>query len=455
MPVAKTPLRWICLSGALGFVLGIFVFARPQDVVSVANLMSGRIPYPQGSLVHSVHLARLSFWFEDVPIALLRMGCEEHTVHLLFSGIQSALVFAAVTAASFVFSASAPLALLLPLVISKICAFGLPHFHYLIAWPVHASVPGSIAMALSLLVFSLLALGHHELGFFLLGLFLSVHPPLALFTSLLVVSGFWVSKAPRPARRLLAATIPGLLLAVLTTVPRLLGVTSHRPSVEAQGLMAAFTRTWGHHWDPIGFDRILFVVPCFVVLGALLFASAKKTAPVRFLSGGYLPVLSLALLYVLLYGHVIPADQVPQTVKTLMMNRWLNLGILVLPIAVAGVLLERASRASLAVLSLLIGLVFYREYWLVVPLGTSLLSFAKSLLTGNLANLRFVSPYSVFCLVGIVGAGLIVFRGSEASKRGGPNQVMNWILLGVLCLDLPAVVWKHRSTHSQIGRAHV
>jgi hypothetical protein len=367
----------LALSAAVGFLVGAVVRPSWTDNVESAQVLAGVVVYPQRTPMYDYHTSVYSLTIQAAAV-LLRLGVPEWPLSVLFSGLQAGLSFAAVALFAFAVSGSAPVALVMPLLVLRLREWSaaeqtylqILHGHmYPNSYPNDMAIYGLVGMFCMLLVFALLAAGRVKPAAFLLGLMPGLHPALALPCFLGAAAAFlfagrerriWWRSGWRAGAAGLAVSVVGALIQIVF----FWDAGEAAPPERVQAVAEAFLRSWEDHnfLLPAGARLAFFESEIYTAalgFAALTWGRSYLPRATRAVIAGLLVVCATAVVYTLVFNW--RPELVPWRVQSLFIMRWLNLSSLVFPMFGLGLLgrlaFERRNPAAAAAFLMLTGLV--------------------------------------------------------------------------------------------------
>lgn len=352
----RKPLRLLCASALLGFLLFAVVFPSWTDNVESAQAVAGTVSYPPGNPMGTYHRSALSLTVDGAAL-LLRLGLSEWHASVLSSGLMGAAIFSGLSSLTLAFSGSASVSLLVPVLLLSL-QLSLGQAHY--AWPYigsfhghgypvllanHPYVHGTTGLFSVLLAWGLLALRCDRTGAALLGILPWIHPSMALagWIGAFAALAAGRKRYGREERLRMLRWFGGAAAVALA------GMGGHRllfppwrtaePELAAR-IVANFLDNWDVH-------RVLFpsLVPWMLEVDAYLAALLAALLACRlrclpkggtFLAPAFFAVGAVGSAF-LLWSGVSPGT-VPDTVRLLMVGRWLNLDSVAFPAVTFAVL---------------------------------------------------------------------------------------------------------------------
>jgi hypothetical protein len=374
---------WSALGAAAlaGAAVGGYLHPTWTDNVESAQVLAGVVRPEAGGPMALYHTGVYSLAIQLAAV-LLRSGLTEWQVSVIFSALQGALSFAAVTACTLTVARSRAVALLAPFVFlawrqafPEWPAHYLTAFHghaYPILFPNHASLYGVLGLFHALLALSLLALDRTAAAAFLFGLLPAVHPAWGIGAWIAAAIGILATRATHAidwrraapffaAGVLLFAISAGVHVAVYGVPDALL------PGIGRQ-YAVAFQRYWNEHVivNPARLAVMALSEPeiYVVLLAVTLMRLTHDGLPlrVRVLVGALLGITA-TIAGALIALVVFPEAQRP-LIEQIFVIRWLNLNSIAFPclaIGLAGWLaIHRRNALALGLLAVVSALVAVR-----------------------------------------------------------------------------------------------
>ncbi|MSP97726.1 MAG: hypothetical protein EXR29_10985 [Betaproteobacteria bacterium] len=167
---------WI-VSGVLGFLYGALASPIWIETVEFGQVIAGLVAYPlNNAWYYEVTSSPTLLTF--IPAILLKLGIPEWPLCVAFTGVLASLAFSAVALTSLIFCESALFACLVPLFLLN---YGFANIHYYpVVFPISLFCFGQFGCFLALLILSLFCLGKTRVATFLLGLMPALHASWAI-----------------------------------------------------------------------------------------------------------------------------------------------------------------------------------------------------------------------------------------------------------------------------------
>lgn len=374
-------LQTVVIAGMLGFVIG-YLHPSLQVGVEQGQVLSGIIPYDVTNPWYMYQAKLWNFWAQFSAFGL-SLGISEITLSLVISGIAGMLYSIAVAIIGFAVSRQRLIAILLPFLV-LLClrdtglldriqdGYGYPlmlvGFHH---------TYGMLGMSYMVLVVSVMLIGKHRLGFFLLGFSLMIHPSLSIWLHLTlliyVLSDFpnlmdWIKKG------LFVIIGYGVSIGSLLWQRASFPIPPLAPDIEQQYLNAITNNFATHGGYDLIFDTVegRFLAMIFVVcLGLLTLVKLRSSLQI-----GLKIILIIIGVGVLgnLFAHM--DNYLADLVTILLPNRYLNMvAYLFVPMGFAvglGTIYQFVAARNKPIAQITMGGATY------VVVGISLVTFAQS-----------------------------------------------------------------------------
>jgi hypothetical protein len=325
-----------------GALCGLFD-PRPLYSVEIAQVVSGVVTLPPQAPM-AIHDARVFSLVIDAAAVLLRAGVSEEAVCRLFSILMGAVSSLAVAIVAYAITGSRQIALAAPIVflLGIVTPKTIAAHKYSLVSLVSQSDIAVHGYAAALLALSALVL-RPRAGAWLLPVAVAVHVSFGVAAVFIVASGgvFDRAMAASLARHWRAIVLSSLGVGLLWILNRFLGAPAVPDALVDPQYVTAIIKWWDGHRAPLLGPGASFIeLAPFFALDAAFIAVAclalvvrpPRLARVRFWIIGQL------ILTVIVIGAVV-ADEFtpvwgPLPLHGLMMSRWLNLNIVVLPLLV-------------------------------------------------------------------------------------------------------------------------
>ncbi len=335
----------VIASGGCGALLGLG--CRWQTAVESAQVLAGVVEYAPHNPFYLYHVKTWTL-LHQLPAAALALGWEESTLCVLLGALAGGLTFVAISLIALALSAPRWLAMLAPLCMLSAATYletgGVYPLRMLSerTWAIY----GVVGAGWTLLSWALFALGKWRCAGLALGLAPAVHPLLGAWCLAIAAATallFWrhlLMDGGRLARWLTA----GLLLSAISFVVQL-SWTSGLPTIpseEASRYVAAYINGWDTHRRPypLGDAAILVAsvaaVLCVVAVRSTLWQGTTEGPSSRDVSERTMSILlgisTLGAIVLCVATHF--PNQLPASVMACMPGRFINLTVLVFPVAV-------------------------------------------------------------------------------------------------------------------------
>lgn len=353
--------RVLYFSACLGFVVGVVWRPDWQWSLEVAQIAAGTVTLPANNplRIFSNHLyAPFLIWPQAL---LLKAGMSSMSVSILFSGLQSALSFMAVTSVLLVFSENITVALVVPFLFTSVINTIFMGHNYPIFFPTDLNNGGIVGFYATMLGIGLFGLGYVPIAMFLLGLLPSLHPSIAIGVWIGALGYYLISN--RVNKKLLMRNlrwfIYGVIFFLITLIIHrfmTMGLVDRPTGTEKQILEYFVSYVDGHRRPRFTglswVGRLEFFEPEFFLLAVIgvFFGRYKK-----FVSSGtkvilkFLAMLSVCAVFMTLLEEIWP-ENFPLVLKTVMIARWLNFNSIILPLLGLGVLSYKNSFGKMFIL---------------------------------------------------------------------------------------------------------
>jgi hypothetical protein len=361
-------------SAALGFVIGAFFQPHWTDNVESAQVLAGLVRYAQPTPLSEYHASAYSLSVQLAAI-LLKAGLSEWTCSVLFSGLQGALSFAALSTLGLAVSESHVAALLMPVLFLRLREWSLTETTYLKIlhghrypglFPNDEAIYGVLGLFWILLVLGLLGQRRVKTAAFLLGVMPAVHAGLA--PAAFVAAGVFTWALGRERREWIragrGAALAGLVVFGLSAAAYLALRPPPGPAAapeQERAVMAAFLGGWEDHNPPVPagewtafLESEIYTATLALALLTILRRSVPR--PVRALAAGLLGIVAVGVSYTLILGA--RPDLVPWRLRLLLIMRWLNVSSFAFPVIALGLLARLAFRRKSAAAALVLLAVF-------------------------------------------------------------------------------------------------
>ena len=354
----------LALSSLVGFALCALVTPTWTDNVESAQVLAGHVVYPARTPMYEYHLSAYSLTVQAAAV-LLRLGIPEWPLSVLFSGLQGALAFGALSMLTLAVSRSPAAALLMPVLFLRMreWTYGetdyikILHGHrYPNLFPNDTGIYGVVGVFWLVLVLGLFGLRRVRAGAFLLGVMPAVHAGLALPALLGAAAGACLLGRER-VKWWRAAWRPGLAGFGVFLVSAAIHIAGRdalpsatapaAPAARVNEVAEAFLRSWeDHNFLLSEGEAWSFFEPEYYIgilgLGMLTVLRRRVPRPVRVVTAALLAIAATAVAYTLVLNAV--PDLVPWRVRTLLITRWLNLCSTAFPVLGLGLLARLALR---------------------------------------------------------------------------------------------------------------
>ncbi|MEO5373718.1 MAG: hypothetical protein H7840_05495 [Alphaproteobacteria bacterium] len=367
------------VSGLIGAVVG-WMWATPSALIVPGQFLAGLAAYPEGSPMAAFFRQTITLPAEGVAL-LLRLGLSPDAICLGLSSAIAALYAQAFALITYSFSRQVPPAL----AVAALCCVS--PWAYLDGpdYPIQVIAPhtsGILGLALGLHVLGMIGVGWYRAAAIVLGLMPFMHPVLGLWSVVVVVAGWVVTRRTVGSRVIwpFAFGIVGGAVALLAG--RLLAPEVAMPPADP-GYMEAFLKTWDFHRNqPFDWQRGTMMVRMVLLTTMLLLWLRLRRAEVP--EPTVVMVWTLAAAAVggaVAYGVFYAGrDLLPNVLVIAMPNRLINLPLAATLPVLAG-LLFRHGRTWTAVAALAV--------LLAVPVGLAHTPF-DPMVTGSAGNLAAV-----------------------------------------------------------------
>ena len=404
------PLLVLAVSGAIGFALGVSVFATWQVAVESAQVVAGLVKYPPDNPFYIYH-RELWTVLHQLGALLLRVGFSEIALSRLLSGVLGMVSFQAIAVLLYSFSGD----LLLAVAAAPLILYARAVEHgatYPIALMGTDHTYGILGLSLAVLVVGLFGAGCYRLGGFLLGLAPAVHASIGAWLAVIVAGCFlWDFRQLRSEwRRALPWFIAGcgvtaLSLGVHFTMAR--GIAHVEPAVAARYL-DAFVSRWDEHRRAANFISVGTILNgVTLVIGLAWLMLFRSDLPPRSLFVLRAVIAAGVLSLPLMMLSWLPPASVPAPLLTVMPNRLVNFNVLAFVPLLLGLLAAyRNSLWSHVAIAAFLGALFinYRSMvWDGYPSAGTLRLFA-------------LNPWHVFVAGSVVLLAVAVAAGLERSR---------------------------------------
>lgn len=403
----------LCAAGAGGFVLGAVGYADWQVAVETSQVLAGLVSYPPDNPFFLYH-TQLWTILHQVLAPLLWAGVSERTASLLVSGVLGMLSLQAFASVILAISRDPLLA-----VGGAVAVFFTHPTEYGVAYPVWfagtSHTYGVVGMSYLVLVIGLLGGGWLRVGGFLLGLAPAVHPSLAIWLGVIVIT--CLLQDVRRFRQLWCPGVRPFLLGGAASAASLLAqrlfirVVPTGADAASRDLYLSFIELWDYHRRPVSWGNRGVVFNGVVLAAALFFLCRRPEAfpdtsrivPRAAVAASLVAFASLCMFWV-------PTALIPQTLLILMPTRVINVAIVLsLPLLLG--MLGRDRRCvphQILLLLLLAGLLFGGDLQDgVFTLRSSRLWELLMLAEANISKLGvlMIHPWAVMAFV---AAGLAI-----------------------------------------------
>lgn len=404
-PVWQT---WI-VSGIFGFLYGALVSPIWIETVEFGQIIAGLVAYPlNNAWYYEVTSSPTLLTF--IPAILLKLGIPEWPLCVAFSGILASLAFSAVALAALIFCESALFACLVPLFLLN---YGFANIHYYpVVFPISLFAFGQFGSFLTLLILSLFCLGKTRVAVFLLGLMPALHagwavagwiggaalvwnerrnldasPHFRLFLAgfALVVAAFGAQQAAFPAQGADASTTfdRAAQLSEMKAVREVWGQRNEDGNPSSHNLLIREAPEPAREFVRY-FSSELYVLALAGIAWLLFPSYWCRERRLALVGVGSISLAAIAVraldefdrhMTIMASIH----DYLPYFIQRLIVGRWLNLDLILVPVTVLSGLAYLAIRHRSAVAAIVLLLaswvVLKRPTWTLIPISMQLAAF--------------------------------------------------------------------------------
>lgn len=352
---AKHVPEWktLLISGILGALVGGIWYGSWQVVVESGQAVSGVVEYPVGNAFYQYHIKAWTI-AHQITALLLIVGLSAKFVCILVSAVLGALVFMVLSGVVLLVAKNRGLALFTPFAILALLGVR-ENFYYGVAYPIvmfnshHSN--GIMGRNLSILIMILIGLGYRRAAFILLGLIPALHITWGAWTWGVVAC--WLVWEGHLNRKTLVMWLPWFGLGFGTTILSFVitqWMAQSLPVVDAEtqtNILTTFYTYWDYHRAPVSINMSSYYMAVMTfALSAAWYTCFKKS-----LCHGVAAFLRLLMVtsgfscvacVVATVPHILP-----NALNMLMLGRFVNSSIAVLPVLALALVASEVKRSRL------------------------------------------------------------------------------------------------------------
>ncbi|MBF0449295.1 MAG: hypothetical protein HQK75_01185 [Candidatus Magnetomorum sp.] len=322
--------------------------------VESAQVLANVMHYPDENPMNIGHRGLYSL-FIQIPALFLMMGIPEWSLCILFSGLQCAIAFSAVSLIAFIFSRHLIFSLTFPVLLLhlSICQKFWPNnymavFHghgYPMLFPLNTSLYGIIGIFSVLLIFCFFSLGWNRSSAFCVGLLPSIHPTLAIACWIGMGTCVGCLVQDKKFRSFLNSFLVGFCFFGISALIHFLFSGTNDIKLPAD-IHQCISQTFvsDHHALTDHFsssmDGLKFFEPEIYVLILFFFLTRIQSLP-AFLFRFIIPLTTVILVCTLYVPVALFFPQIAHSypMDAMMIPRWLNLSSIAYPCIASGILI--------------------------------------------------------------------------------------------------------------------
>lgn len=376
--IAPVP-EWkvLLISGVLGALVGGIWYGSWQVVVESGQALSGVVEYPNHNAFYQYHIKAWTV-AHQITAVLLIAGLSAKLVSLLVSAVLGVIVFMALSGVVLLVSKNRALSVFSPFALLALLGVR-ENFYYGVAYPIvmfnshHSN--GIMGRNLSILIMILIGLGYRRAAFVLLGIIPAFHITWGAWTWGVVAC--WLLWERHLNRKTLIMWAPwfgiGFSISILSFAYQQ-WMAQSLPVVDAETqarMLTTFYTHWDYHRAPVNVNvssyymaLTTFALSCtwlWCFKGSLCHGVGSFLRLLIITSG----FASIACLFA-----TVPHG-LPNAINMLMIGRFVNAAIAVLPVLALGLIASKVKRSRLMQFMLL-------EFFLYIAFNYFFMEFLSS-----------------------------------------------------------------------------